>query len=92
MVATHTLHLFTWAYLEGVATPQCPAHPNQSVSFSRNNGNRVVICDGEEKFSHLIRMCSEQQFEAEKQEAMAFFERQAASAFQKGPPPAKPSR
>jgi len=75
MVSTHNLPLFTWAYCEGVAAPQCPIHSNESVCFSRNDGNLVVICKGAGNFSHLLGICSQEQFDAEKQEATAFFER-----------------
>ncbi len=77
MVPTHSLRLFTWMYSDGVAAPQCPVHSNESVCFSRNDGNLVVICKGAGNLSHLLNICSQEQFDAEKQEAAAFFERDA---------------
>ena len=77
MVPTHSLRLFTWMYSNGVAAPQCPIHSNESVCFSRNDGNLVVICQGAGNLSHLLNICSPEQFDAEKQEATAFFERNA---------------
>ena len=77
MVPNHSLRLFTWMYSDGVAAPQCPVHSNESVCFSRNDGNLVVICKGAGNLSHLLNICSQEQFDAEKQEAAAFFERDA---------------
>src|SRR5438128_6192625 len=78
MVTTHSLRHFTWMYSDGVAAPQCPVHSSESVCFSRNDGNLVVICKGAGNLSHLLNICSQEQFDAEKQEATAFFERDRA--------------
>jgi hypothetical protein len=80
MVPTHTLRLFTWACSEGVAAPKCPIHSTESICFSRDDGKLVVICKGAGNLSHLLRICSQEQFDAEKQEATAFFRRRAAQA------------
>jgi hypothetical protein len=65
-----TLRLFTWK-LESEAgemevIPVCPIHVDSRVRFRKFGTGVIVMC---EAGTHLLKLCEEQEFETESEEA-----------------------
>jgi hypothetical protein len=70
---TCNLHLLSWASINGVVRPICPAHPEAEVHAEPTIDKKGVMVSCAQ--NHTLNMCSAEEFEAEKQEAMALLSR-----------------
>jgi hypothetical protein len=65
-----TLRLFTWKFESGAGEieviPVCPTHVDSRVRFRKFGTGVIVMC---EAGNHLLKLCDEQEFEGENEEA-----------------------
>jgi hypothetical protein len=70
MRKTCRLGLLTWTYRDGHVAPQCDEHPTSPISVVRRERDAVVICEEEHGFWHQVKICPNEEFDAEQQEAV----------------------
>jgi hypothetical protein len=77
---TCDLHLFTWSDVEtetgqpGIK-PFCKGHSDSVVSIGKSGDHEIVVTCRHKGGEHVLNMCSESEFEAEREEARATFEK-----------------
>ena len=70
MHKTCRLGLLTWTHRDGRVAPLCDQHPTSPISVVRRERDVVVICEEEHGFWHQVKMCPNEEFDAEQQEAV----------------------
>ncbi len=76
---TCKLHLFTWIGSgkqeeHSTLRPICPTHPEAQLKINVGVDKRLVVTCPEQG-EHLVTMCSQVEFEAEKQQARELLEK-----------------
>jgi hypothetical protein len=69
MRETCRLRLLTWTYRDGRVVPQCDQHPSSPTSVMRRKLDVVVICEEAHGFWHQVKICPNEDFDTEQQEA-----------------------
>lgn len=69
MRETCRLRLLAWTYRDGRIVPQCDQHPASATSIVHREREVVVICEEAHGFWHQVKICSNEDFDAERQEA-----------------------
>jgi hypothetical protein len=69
MRKTCRLSLLTWTYRDDHVAPQCDEHPTSAISVVRREKDIVAICEEVHGFWHQVKICPNEEFDAEQQEA-----------------------